>query len=131
MLDPRLEADTFLVAHLEICQLRLMNDSRWPWFILVPEIADVEEWHHLSLKEFETIQAHLLKISAILEHMVPCDKINIATLGNIVRQLHIHIIARRKGDTNWPGPVWGYGKPVAYERQEAARLIEMFKEAID
>jgi len=130
MLHPRLEADTFLIKQINLCQLRLMNDSRWPWLILVPEIAGAQEWHHLSQQEFEVVQTHLFKLSAILERVTACDKINIATLGNIVRQLHIHIIARREKDANWPGPIWGYGQPVPYETEEAARLIDRLKEVL-
>jgi len=81
-LDPRLEADSAFVADGALSQVRLMDDARFPWLLLVPRVAGVSEW---------------------------IDKLNIGALGNIVRQLHVHLIGRHEGDAAWPGPVWGSG----------------------
>ena len=113
-LDPRLAADTRPVTALALCEVRLMDDARFAWLVLVPrrpglvEIADLDEadrlalWHEVDLA------------SGVLRRTVPCDKLNLGALGNIVRQLHVHLVARREGDAAWPGPVWGSGRAQAY-----------------
>jgi diadenosine tetraphosphate (Ap4A) HIT family hydrolase len=108
-LDPRLAADTRPVASLPLCELLLMDDARFPWLVLVPrragrvEIADLDEAEQAQLWR-EANQA-----AAALRAVAPCDKLNLGALGNIVRQLHVHVVARREGDAAWPGPVWGSG----------------------
>ncbi len=122
-LDPRLDADTLPVAQLPLSSLRLMNDSRWPWLILVPRIAGACEVHDLTGAEQQQLALEAALIGRILKQVTACEKINTAAIGNIVRQLHVHVIARSQGDANWPGPVWGFGVREPYPGEAAARLI--------
>lgn len=115
ILDQRLKNDTKFITSLKISDMLLMNDSRWPWLILVPRIANAIELHQLNAMEQTTIFSEMMQTSQILQDIFPNAKINIAALGNIVRQLHIHIIARHEGDANWPSPVWGFGRKIPYD----------------
>ncbi len=121
-LDPRLAADTFLVGDLALCRILLMDDSRFPWLILVPRRADATEIHELAPSE----RAQLIEEAALsgerLKAFSGAQKINIAALGNMVPQLHMHVVARFAGDAAWPGPVWGVGKAAPYEKEAAAHL---------
>jgi diadenosine tetraphosphate (Ap4A) HIT family hydrolase len=128
VLNKQLEADTHLVCELENCSLRLLDDARWPWLVLVPRIAGIEEWHDLSKGQRIMIDDEVARAASALKTMTGCEKINIAAIGNMVRQLHIHVIARNEGDANWPGPVWGYGEREPYSQKDAASFIEAFKE---
>jgi diadenosine tetraphosphate (Ap4A) HIT family hydrolase len=114
-LDPRLAADSFEIYTLKNVQVRLMDDARYWWLVLVPEIDGAVEWHHLD----ETARHHLFDVAthaaSVLENLAQADKMNIAALGNMVRQLHVHVIARHEGDAAWPGPVWGVGDALAYD----------------
>ena len=113
-LDPRLAADSFEICALENVQVRLMDDARYWWLLLVPEIDGAMEWHHLD----ETARHYLFDVTthaaSVLENLARADKMNIAALGNTVRQLHVHVIARHKGDVAWPGSVWGVGDALPY-----------------
>ncbi len=124
-LDPRLDADTIFVASLDTCELRLMNDARWPWLILVPRLEDAIEWHELFTDQRQDIDLEISQAAGILKALSGCGKINIASLGNAVRQLHIHVIARADGDPNWPGPVWGFGIREPYSDGKEEELIAM------
>lgn len=128
VLNKQLEADTYLVCELENCSLRLLDDARWPWLVLVPRIAGIEEWHDLTKGQRIMIDDEVARASSALKTMTGCEKINIASIGNMVRQLHIHVIARSAGDANWPGPVWGYGARESYGQDNAASFIEALKE---
>lgn len=108
--DAKLAADSVFIRALPLCDVRLMREARWFWLLLVPRAAGAEELFDLS----EALGAQLTReingaARALKQAAEPCDKINIGALGNIVRQLHIHLIARHKGDDAWPGPVWGHG----------------------
>ncbi len=127
VLNPQLEADTHLVSELESCSLRLLDDARWPWLVLVPRIAGIEEWHDLSKGQRIMIDDEVARVACALKTMTGCEKINIATIGNMVRQLHIHVIARNQEDANWPGPVWSYGEREPYEQDDADSFITAFK----
>ena len=106
-LHPRLAADTTIMGNLPLCQVLLSKEALGPWLILVPKKADLKEIHHLS----EAEQVQLIKessaVAAVLEKDYQADKINVGALGNLVPQLHVHHIARFKGDVAWPGPIWG------------------------
>ncbi len=128
-LDERLEADTHLVCELENCSLRLLDDTRWPWLVLVPRIAGAEEWHVLTKGQRIMIDDEVARVASALKEMTGCQKINIASIGNMVRQLHIHVVARNEGDANWPGPVWGFGTREPYDVDSATTFIESFKSA--
>jgi diadenosine tetraphosphate (Ap4A) HIT family hydrolase len=129
-LDPRLKADTFVIREDELASLLLMNDTRWPWVILVPRVVDVEELHDLSPGKVEVYMQLAAKIGELLKADTNCEKINIATIGNMVRQLHIHIIARDEGDPNWPSPVWGFGERDLYSGAEGKARAADLKKAL-
>ncbi len=115
-LHPQLEKDCVFVKKLTLCQLLLMNDKQYPWFILVPEIADITEIYQLNAEQ----RGLLIEESSFLaEHLVnifQADKINIAAIGNLVPQLHIHHVVRYTNDKAWPAPIWGKYPAEAYSQ---------------
>jgi diadenosine tetraphosphate (Ap4A) HIT family hydrolase len=127
-LDERLERDGIPIASIGLCQMRLMNDRRWPWLILIPQRADVSEVFHLSPLDQAMLTFETNMVATALKKVAGAEKINIGALGNVVRQLHVHVIARREGDPNWPGPVWGFGKAEPWPEGEhqafAERILE-------
>ncbi|WP_246681506.1 HIT family protein [Candidatus Tokpelaia sp.] len=108
-LDKRLAAESVFAAALPLCDVRLMREQRWFWLLLVPRVKGAAEIFDLSAAQRAQSMEEINFAAKGLQRAAPCDKINIGALGNIVRQLHIHIIARIKGDAGWPGPVWGRG----------------------
>ncbi len=129
-LDPRLAADSTPVARLALSELRLINDARFPWLLLVPRRANMAEIIDLDEGDRATLFGEIGTVATALKAMTRCDKLNIAALGNQVRQLHVHIVARFDGDAAWPGPVWGVGAPVAYEGETRDRLIAELSAAL-
>ena len=127
-LAPRLEADSFLLVNLGLCQLRLMNDSRWPWLILVPQRAGLVEIFDLTSLDQTMLTFEMTLVAKALKEVTAAEKINTGALGNIERQLHFHVIARSSGDPGWPGPVWGYGTRIPWTEADRAdfsrRLID-------
>jgi diadenosine tetraphosphate (Ap4A) HIT family hydrolase len=121
-LHPRLAADTRDVADLTLCRVLLMNDSRFPWLILVPQRAGIREIHQLSPEDRAALIEEVARVAAALEKLVGAEKMNVAALGNAVPQLHVHVIARFTKDAAWPTPVWT--KPQTAPYAEAA-LAEM------
>ena len=113
-LDPRLQADTRHIAMLPLCELRLMDDARYPWLILVPCRAGLVEITDLAEAEQAQLWREANQAAVALRAVAPCDKLNLGALGNIVRQLHLHVVARTEGDAAWPGPVWGSGAALPY-----------------
>ena len=109
-LDPRLAADSHWVADGRLCQVRLMDDTRFPWLVLVPRIADAIEWFDLDQSDQHVMFDEVSRAARLLREQHGCEKINIGALGNIVRQLHVHVVGRSPGDAAWPGPVWGSGE---------------------
>jgi len=113
-LDPRLAADTWPLGHLPLCQLLLMNEARYPWLILVPRRAAMVEVFQLARAEQAQLGRETSALAQTLKEQFAADKINIAALGNQVAQLHVHVIARKRGDAAWPAPVWGRFAPAPY-----------------
>ena len=101
-----------------------MNDRRYPWLILVPRYRGLSEIHDLSDKDQSTLISEVASATRSLEKLFQPKKINVASLGNMVSQLHIHVIARLEEDEAWPNPVWGIGKSESYSRNEAKRLVD-------
>ncbi|MEX3011082.1 HIT family protein [Hoeflea sp. TYP-13] len=122
-LNERLEADSRLVSILGLCQLRLMNDRRWPWLLLIPQRAEAEEIYHLTPLDQTLLTFEAGETARALKRVTDCSKINIGALGNQVRQLHVHVVARNPGDIGWPGPVWGVGNAEPYDTNGANELI--------
>ena len=121
-LDPRLQKDTVWLGDFTLCRLLLMNDRSYPWFILVPKRVGIREIHHLPAEDQQQLWHESAELSAWLEQNFSYDKLNVAALGNIVSQLHLHHVARRVSDPAWPGPVWGAQPAVAYASEEIAAL---------
>lgn len=130
-LDPRLEADTRHVATLPLCELRLMDDARFAWLVLVPRRADMVEVADLAEAEQQQLWREASRAGAALRATAPCDKLNLGALGNIVRQLHLHVVARTQGDAAWPGPVWGSGAAVPHAADVLAARVEALRRALD
>ncbi|GAB4069795.1 HIT domain-containing protein [Ancylobacter sonchi] len=130
-LDTRLAADTFPIVELRRSTLLLMNDARYPWLILVPRLADARELIDLDPATRAVVMHELDQAARALKQLTSCDKLNVAALGNMVPQLHIHIIARFATDAAWPNPVWGRGAPVPYASAAAQDLIAPLKAALE
>lgn len=113
-LDERLARDSELITKLGLCQLRIQNDKRWPWLVLVPQRNDVSELFELTPLDQAMLSFETNQVASALKELTGATKINVGALGNIVRQLHVHIIARTEGDPCWPGPIWGQGTPEPY-----------------
>ena len=129
-LDPRLARDTMGVAVLDLCELRLMNDRRWPWLILVPQRGGIAEMHELIPLDQALLTFETTLVAKSLKEKVGAHKINIGTLGNIVSMFHLHVIARFSGDANWPGPVWGVPGATPYGDEEAEGLAATLRDAV-
>jgi diadenosine tetraphosphate (Ap4A) HIT family hydrolase len=130
-LDPRLAADTFPVGDLALCRVMLMNDSRFPWLILVPRRADLGEIFDLAPPERALLIEEAALAGERLKTFARAEKINIGALGNKVRQLHVHVVARLAGDAAWPGPVWGAGHASPYRPETATILVENLRRALE
>jgi len=129
-LDPRLAADTLPIGDLALSSVRLMNDARYPWLILVPRRAEATEIVELDRADRAVLMEEIALASEALRALPGADKINVGALGNVVRQLHVHVVARRVGDEAWPGPVWGAGVARRYEAEAAAALVEKLRRAL-
>ena len=126
VLDPRLEADTHAIGDLPLSQIRLMDDARFPWLVLVPRIAGARELIDLDDGDQRALLAEINLVCRAIETLWRPDKLNVAALGNVVPQLHVHVIARFIGDAAWPQPIWGRGERVAYaEAERQSRLAEL------
>ena len=126
-LDTRLAADSVLIADGPLSQIRLMNDARFPWVVLVPRVAGASEWIDLSGDQQRLLLAEINQISRHLKQKPNVTKLNIGALGNIVRQLHVHLVGRHSADPAWPGPVWGNGTAVRHEAGALATLRERWR----
>ena len=128
-LDPRLATDTYLIGDLSLSRVLLMNDARYDWLILVPRRAGLTELIDLTREERTTLMEEIAVAGGALRQ-ADVTKINVGALGNIVRQLHVHVVARREGDFAWPGPVWGAGVAQPYEGGAARQKLEGFRQAL-
>ena len=129
-LDGRIARDSDLIATLDLCQLRIQNDSRWPWLVMVPQRADMTEIFELPEADQALLSAEVNHVAAVLKEITCATKINVGALGNIVRQLHVHVIARFEGDANWPGPIWGYGSAKPYDGAKRQALMKRLMEKL-
>ncbi|MEY8674056.1 HIT domain-containing protein [Francisella philomiragia] len=126
-LDSRLEADTFEVCEYLDCKILLMNNSIVPWFIVVP-FTDRTEWYQLDDSQQYNINKIINKLSNFIVKEYKADKLNIATIGNVVKQMHIHVVGRFENDHVWPAPVWGNIQSKPYIEQEKIKLLEKVKD---
>lgn len=125
-LAPELKRDCIELADWPLCKVLLLNDSQYPWFILVPKKAGLKEIIELSEDEQVTYLRESAKLSHLLMRVFNPDKLNVAALGNVVPQLHIHHIARFTSDAAWPAPVWGKHSAVPYEDEKIAKIKAHF-----
>jgi diadenosine tetraphosphate (Ap4A) HIT family hydrolase len=114
-LHPRLSADTVFVADWALSRVLLMNDARYPWLILAPRRDGATELYDLELRDRATLIEEVSRAARELKEICGAAKINVGALGNLVPQLHVHVVARSPGDAAWPGPVWGHGAANPYE----------------
>jgi len=122
ILHPQLEKDCFVIGQLPLCALLLINDANYPWFILVPQRENITEIHQLSEEDQQQLMRESSQLAVCIEKEFNADKVNIAALGNMVPQLHIHHIVRYKTDPAWPAPVWGKIEAVPYFDEEVKIL---------
>lgn len=129
-LHPQLADDTHPLAVLELCELRLMDDSNYPWLILVPRIADAVELLDLDVGQRHRLSDEIDLVSRALRNSFRPDKLNVAALGNQVPQLHVHVIARFHGDPAWPRPVWGNAAARAYSEEALIERVNLLHAAL-
>jgi diadenosine tetraphosphate (Ap4A) HIT family hydrolase len=130
VLDPRLAADTLAIGDLPLSRVLLMNDARYPWLILVPRRAALREIVDLAADERATLTEEIAAASAFLRALPGVDKLNLGALGNVVAQLHVHLLGRAVGDPAWPGPVWGHSARLPYEPAAAEAMIDKARSAL-
>lgn len=126
-LDSRLANDTLLIGDFSLCRLLLMNDRQYPWFILVPRREEVCELFQLDAADQQLLWQETTALAEVLKDTFSADKMNVATLGNMVSQLHMHVIVRRKGDPAWPAAVWGQHPALPYSADEVAAIRQKLR----
>lgn len=127
VLDPRLAADSAFIADGPLSQVRLMDDTRFPWLVLVPRVNGISEWLELDGGQQRLLLAEINQAGQLIRAQPGVEKLNIGALGNIVRQLHVHLIGRHDGDPAWPGPVWGHGAGVRHAPAALAAQIDAWR----
>jgi len=130
VLDPRLAADTLLVGDLPLSRLLLMDDSRYPWLILAPRREDLRDIVDLDAAARAALIEEIAAVSRFVGALPGVAKLNVGALGNIVSQLHVHVIGRAESDPAWPGPAWGFGAARRYAPEKAAALIAQARAAL-
>lgn len=128
-LNSTLEKDSIFITELNLCQARLINNSDYPWIILVPQLPNITEITDLSAEEYDILNQEIRIITEIMQSEFSPDKLNIAMIGNMVPQLHVHIIARFKNDKLFPKPIWGC-EFTPYEEKEAQERIRGIKDRL-
>ena len=121
-LDPRLQADTIVLGDFPLCRLLLMDDSTYPWFILVPRRYAAVEIYQLEESDQQQLWLESTIVSRWMATAFKFDKLNVGALGNVVSQLHLHHVGRRIGDPSWPGPIWGQHPPQPYDMVEIEKI---------
>ncbi|MFZ2313571.1 MAG: HIT domain-containing protein [Methylobacter sp.] len=130
-LHPRLQQDCITIGRFELCRLLMMNDSQYPWFILVPEKTDINEIYQLTKPDRELLAEESGYLAENLAELYQADKMNIAAIGNIVPQLHIHHIVRYQTDRAWPAPIWGKFDAVPYTEQQITDNLARLRKQLE
>ena len=130
VLDERLQQDTVTLGNFPLCRLLLMNDASYPWFILVPRREEVSELFQLDPADQQLLWREATALAEIVKDTFGADKMNVATLGNVVSQLHVHVIARRRDDAAWPAPVWGKLPAKPYEAAALQAVLDKVRIAL-
>jgi diadenosine tetraphosphate (Ap4A) HIT family hydrolase len=128
-LHPQLARDSVMVGESSLSQVRAMNDANYPWIVLVPRHTGAVEIIDLTGEQQAELMDEIALLSQVLKDITVCDKLNIAAIGNVVPQLHVHIVARRRGDAAWPRPVWGE-TPRAYAPADLGAFIERIQSEV-
>ncbi|MDG9757732.1 HIT domain-containing protein [Pseudomonas sediminis] len=129
-LDSRLQQDCLVIGDFPLCRLLLMNDSNYPWFILVPRREEVSELFQLDADDQRQLWQETTLLAETLKDTFAADKMNVATLGNVVSQLHMHVIVRRREDASWPAPVWGRHPAQPYSEQQAGQVVDKLRSVL-
>jgi diadenosine tetraphosphate (Ap4A) HIT family hydrolase len=130
-LHPQLEKDSELVTDLAFCSVRLINDANYPWLILVPRVANISDVIDLNTAQQQALWQESSLVSWALKHLFTPDKLNIAALGNMVPQLHLHHIVRYQHDVSWPKPIWGQVASKAYSEEQLTKHVNIIKTEIE
>ncbi|MBL4875910.1 MAG: HIT family protein [Cohaesibacteraceae bacterium] len=131
LLDPKIVKDSFQVMDLELSTVRLIRDANYPWLVIIPARPELVELIDLNRPDRHLLMDEISQVSVVLQKITKCDKLNVANLGNIVSQLHIHIIARYTTDPAWPGPVWGAVAASTYVIDAQKKLIQSIKSELE
>jgi diadenosine tetraphosphate (Ap4A) HIT family hydrolase len=124
VLNERLAAGGFEIARMHGCRILLKDETAFPWFIIVPEVPQgIEDLHHLDEETFAEVMLAVRKVSRFVEARFRPEKLNVACIGNIVRQMHIHVVGRTTDDPAWPGVVWAFGGKRKYPQGEAEGIV--------
>jgi diadenosine tetraphosphate (Ap4A) HIT family hydrolase len=129
-LHPQLARDTVNLGDMPLSRVLVVNDANWPWLLLVPRRLGVSEIIDLDEVEQAQLMTEIARLARAVKAVTGCDKLNIAALGNVVSQLHVHVIARREGDAGWPRPVWGAAAPMPYDKSALEQFIEGLRQKI-
>ena len=129
-LHDELGKDTIPIGDLPLCRVLLIKDAHYPWLLLVPRREGAIEIIDLPESEQAGLMTEIARVARALKEITQCDKLNIAALGNVVPQLHIHVIARRRSDLAWPRPVWGAAPPLAHDAEEVQLFIGALRRKI-
>lgn len=130
-LHPRLVSDTVPVGDLPLSRVLLSKDANFPWLMLVPRRAGIVELMDYSPEDRSTLSAEIDQVSRVLKDITGCDKINLAAFGNVVPDVHVHVIARRHTDAAWPKPVWLGPAPIEYDAKARDGLVAALRKALD
>ena len=130
VLDQKLADDSIFVADWPLSQLRLINDSRFPWLVLVPRVSNIEEIFQLSSYDQQRLLQESSHLAKVLSDLFKADKMNVAALGNVVRQLHVHHIVRYVDDCCYPSPVWGVGEALPYKDIDLQQRVDELRAAL-
>ncbi|PYF03009.1 diadenosine tetraphosphate (Ap4A) HIT family hydrolase [Rhodopseudomonas faecalis] len=129
-LHPQLQKDTVDIGDLPLSRVLIIKDAHYPWLLLVPRREDITEIIDLDEVAQAQLMAEIARVGRALKEVTKCDKLNVAALGNVVPQLHVHIIARRTSDAAWPRPVWGVMPPLAHDPEELQLFISALRRKI-
>lgn len=131
-LHPQLEKDCIVIGDLPLCRVLLMNDSRFPWLILVPRVQNLREIFDLQEHDYSIVMQEIRRVTQTFAELTRAHKMNVATLGNVVPQLHIHIIVRQTDDVAWPGPVWNIpSRPEPYQKEKILSFRDQIHSALN
>lgn len=129
-LDQRLQQDTLTLGDFPLCRLLLSNDSNYPWFILVPRIDGISEVFQLDVADQQVLWQETTALAQLLNEGLGADKMNIGALGNVVSQLHVHVIVRKRDDAAWPAPVWGKHPALPYTPEQVTAIRAQLRDLL-